>query len=155
MHMCRIASRMGSREVRAGASLPQPFGTNRVAPAPGPVSESLLDAMLRDKTGAERSPSGTAVVPAGGSALAAANMAVKVNDRLVPYVETAARLLNDDNEDGDFPLFKLDVVEDGVEYSLQERSPIMQVLDIIRCAALRSQVPKLGSRKHTCMHARA
>lgn len=51
------------------------------------------------------------------------------------WVEDAYALLAADNEDDDFALFKLDMLNDGGEGALgaHESSPVTKLLDLVRC----------------------
>ncbi|KAG2491060.1 hypothetical protein HYH03_010506 [Edaphochlamys debaryana] len=103
---------LNMNRIRAAASLGG--AGNRVAPAPG--AEGHDPEAPPEADGSAEAEDG-ALADYGG---------------LAQWVEEAFAALAADNEDGDFPLFKLDTVDDKQQLYRQSGSPIMKLVDLVR-----------------------
>ncbi|KXZ52374.1 hypothetical protein GPECTOR_9g418 [Gonium pectorale] len=111
---------LAKNRVRSGASL-APSSGNKVVPSP--AAPSLA-------TGNEGSADPEAPQPKDG----APDTSGEDMDYggLPIWVSEAFAFLASDNEDGDFPLFKLDTVDDTQPLHHQTSSPIMKLMDLVR-----------------------
>ncbi|PNH09605.1 Inositol 1,4,5-trisphosphate receptor type 2 [Tetrabaena socialis] len=98
-----------STRVRAAAALP---ATNKVSPAPGESPD----------------PEAPPPPPEDASASSAHSEYGGVHE----WVDKSCKVLEADNEENDFPLFKLDSLSDQAPFFGQGGSPVMKLLDLVR-----------------------
>ncbi|EFJ39749.1 hypothetical protein VOLCADRAFT_121781 [Volvox carteri f. nagariensis] len=111
--------------VRAVATLTT-TAANKVLPTPG-TSRINLGAMGMKGAGGDME----APPPREDSGEGDGEM-IRRSDGPERWAEEAADALAADNEDGDFPLFKLDTIRDTEPLYVQAGSPIMKMFDLVR-----------------------
>ncbi|GFR45996.1 hypothetical protein Agub_g7473, partial [Astrephomene gubernaculifera] len=127
------AGLLGGPRVRSGASLLSGGGSsNKVAPAPSTATDSAARDPEAPPPASKDSTSGAA--GAGAEVAGGEEEGSGSSDYggLMRWVSSAYDRLAADNEEDDFPLFRLDTLSDTEPLHRQEASPVMKLLDLAR-----------------------